>query len=76
MGPLAVLMARYAYDRLTALDHSFLLFEQPNAYMHVASTQIHEVGPLRTPGGGVDAEAIKNAVAALLSTPHILSPFH
>jgi diacylglycerol O-acyltransferase len=59
-------MARYAYDRLTALDHSFLLFERPNAYMHVASTQIHEMGPLRTPEGGVDAEAIKQAVAALL----------
>jgi WS/DGAT/MGAT family acyltransferase len=56
-------MARYAYDRLTALDHSFLLFEKPNAYMHVASTQIFEMGPLRTPDGGVDAEAIKRAVA-------------
>jgi len=59
-------MARYAYDRLTALDHSFLLFERPNAYMHVASTQIFEVGPLRTEDGGVDAEAIRNATAALL----------
>jgi len=59
-------MARYAYDRLTALDHSFLLLERPNAYMHVASTQIFEVGPLRTPEGGVDAQAIKDATAALL----------
>jgi WS/DGAT/MGAT family acyltransferase len=59
-------MARYAYDRLTALDHSFLLFERPNSYMHVASTQVFEVGPLRTPEGGVDAEAIRNATAALL----------
>ncbi|HKJ25873.1 MAG TPA: wax ester/triacylglycerol synthase family O-acyltransferase [Myxococcota bacterium] len=59
-------MARYAYDRLTALDHSFLLFEKPNAYMHVASTQIFEMGPLRTPEGGVDAQAIKDATAALL----------
>ncbi len=59
-------MARYAYDRLTALDHSFLLLEKPNAYMHVASTQIFEVGPLRTPEGGVDAQAIKEATAALL----------
>jgi diacylglycerol O-acyltransferase len=59
-------MARYAYDRLTALDHSFLLFERPNAYMHVASTQVFEIGPLRTPDGGVDAEAIKEATAAVL----------
>ncbi|MBW2313057.1 MAG: wax ester/triacylglycerol synthase family O-acyltransferase [Deltaproteobacteria bacterium] len=59
-------MTRYAYDRLTALDHSFLLLEKPNAYMHVASTQIFEVGPLRTPEGGVDAQAIKDATAASL----------
>jgi len=59
-------MAPYAYDRLSALDHSFLLFERPNAYMHVASTQIFEIGPLRTPEGGVDAQAIKDATAASL----------
>ncbi|HTO53671.1 MAG TPA: wax ester/triacylglycerol synthase family O-acyltransferase [Myxococcota bacterium] len=59
-------MARYAYDRLTALDNSFLLLEKPNAYMHVASTQIHKVGPLRTEGGGVDAARIRKLVAALL----------
>jgi WS/DGAT/MGAT family acyltransferase len=59
-------MARYAYDRLTALDHSFLLFERANAYMHVASTILFDVGPLRTPEGGVDAEAIRDATAALL----------
>ncbi len=59
-------MARYAYDRLTALDHSFLLFEKPNSYMHVASTQIFETGPLRTREGGVDADAIKRATAASL----------
>jgi len=59
-------MAPGSYDRLSALDHSFLLFERPNAYMHVASTQIFEVGPLRTPEGGVDAQAIKDATAASL----------
>jgi WS/DGAT/MGAT family acyltransferase len=59
-------MAPYAYDRLTALDHSFLLFEKPNAYMHVASTQVFELGPLRTPEGGVDAEAIRTAIVAQL----------
>ncbi len=59
-------MARYAYDRLTALDNSFLLFERPNAYMHVASTQVFEIGPLRTADGGVDAEAIRKAIGAQL----------
>jgi WS/DGAT/MGAT family acyltransferase len=59
-------LARYAYDRLTALDNSFLILEKPTAYMHVASTQIFEVGPLRTLDGGIDAEAIKKMIAASL----------
>jgi WS/DGAT/MGAT family acyltransferase len=59
-------VARYAYDRLTALDNSFLILENQNSYMHVASTQIFEVGPLRTESGGVDAERIKQATAASL----------
>jgi WS/DGAT/MGAT family acyltransferase len=59
-------MARYAFDRLTALDNSFLVLEQPNAYMHVASTQIFESGPLRTPEGGIDADRIKRAIAGSL----------
>jgi WS/DGAT/MGAT family acyltransferase len=59
-------VARYAYDRLTALDNSFLVLEKPNAYMHVASTQIYDAGPLRTSDGGIDFEAIKAAHAAVL----------
>ena len=59
-------MARYAYDRLTALDNSFLILEKPNSYMHVASTQIHKTGPLRTEGGGVDAARIRKLMTALL----------
>jgi WS/DGAT/MGAT family acyltransferase len=59
-------MARYAYDRLTALDNSFLLLEKDNAYMHVAATQVFRTGPLRTEGGGVDAAKIRKLVAALL----------
>ena len=59
-------MPRYAYDRMTALDHSFLVLEKPNAYMHVASTQVFETGPLRTPDGGVDGGRIQRAIAASL----------
>jgi WS/DGAT/MGAT family acyltransferase len=59
-------MPRYAYDRLTALDNSFLVLEKPNAYMHVASTQIFEAGPLRKPDGGVDADAIRELIGAQL----------
>ena len=59
-------MAKYAYERLTALDNSFLVLEQPNAYMHVASTAIFEAAPLRREDGGIDADSIKRAIAASL----------
>jgi WS/DGAT/MGAT family acyltransferase len=59
-------MPRYAYERLTALDNSFLLLEKPNSYMHVASTLIFEAGPLRRPEGGIDVDAIREATAAAL----------
>jgi WS/DGAT/MGAT family acyltransferase len=59
-------MARFSYDRLTALDSSFLVLEKPNAYMHVASTQIHEAGPLATAAGGINADAIRELTAASL----------
>ncbi len=59
-------MARYAYERLSALDNSFLVLEKPNSYMHVASTQIFEGGPLRTEDGGIDATALRKMVASVL----------
>ena len=54
------------YDRLTALDSSFLLLEKPNAYTHVAATQIFDAGPLRLEDGGIDFDAIKKAHASIL----------
>ena len=54
------------YDRLTALDNSFLLLEKSNAYTHVASTQIFEAGPLRLEDGGIDFDAIKKLHASVL----------
>ena len=59
-------MARYSYDRLTALDNSFLVLETPNAYMHVGSTIICDAGPFKTKDGGIDADAIKQKIEALL----------
>lgn len=59
-------MPRYAYERLSALDNSFLLLEGPDAYMHVASTMVFDLGPLRREDGGVDAEAVKALVASAL----------
>ncbi len=59
-------MARYAYERLSGQDNSFLILEQSNVHMHVASTQIYEAGPLRTPEGGIDIEAFKSAIHSVL----------
>lgn len=59
-------MARYAYDRLSALDNSFLLFEDGVSHMHVASTAIFEASPLLTPEGGIDIERIRDFVSSRL----------
>ena len=59
-------MPRYAYDRLSALDNSFLVLEKPNAYMHVASTMLFEAGPLKRPDGGIDADKIRAMIGASL----------
>ena len=44
-------MARYAYDRLSAQDASFLAAEGGCTPMHVSAIQIFEAGPLREDGG-------------------------
>jgi WS/DGAT/MGAT family acyltransferase len=59
-------MRKYNYDRLSAQDNTFLLFEKPGLYMHVSATQIFELGPLRTELGGVDFERIKAFIASVL----------
>ena len=59
-------MPRYAYERLTALDNSFLVLERPNAYMHVASTMIFDAGPLKRPDGGIDADLVRAMIGASL----------
>jgi WS/DGAT/MGAT family acyltransferase len=59
-------MARYAYERLSAQDNSFLMMESPRTHMHVASTLIYEAGPLRTAEGGIDFERIKRATEGYL----------
>jgi WS/DGAT/MGAT family acyltransferase len=59
-------MPRYSYERLSAQDNTFLLFETRNVHMHVASTLVFESGPLRTREGGVDIERIKRGFEAVL----------
>ena len=56
----------YTYDRLSAQDHSFLVFEEPGLYMHVSGTQIFELGPLEARGGGVDYERVRDFIESVL----------
>jgi WS/DGAT/MGAT family acyltransferase len=59
-------MPHYKYDRLSAQDATFLLFESPRVYMHISATMIFELGSLETEDGGVDINSIKRATEAVL----------
>lgn len=59
------------YERLSAQDSSFVMFEQRATHMHVAALGIFESGPLRSDAGGVDAARIARYVESRLSAlPH------
>jgi WS/DGAT/MGAT family acyltransferase len=58
------------FERLSALDRSFLAWETPTAHMHVACTMVFDSGPLRTLDGGIDFGTVRKAVrSALLDIP-------
>jgi WS/DGAT/MGAT family acyltransferase len=59
-------MAGPAYERLSAQDSSFLLFERRATPMHVAAIAIFEAGPLATADGGLDAGRIGKYVESRL----------
>jgi len=55
------------YERLSALDNSFLVQEGRFSYMHIAATAIFSPGSLLACGaGGVDIERVRSYVAARL----------
>jgi WS/DGAT/MGAT family acyltransferase len=54
------------YERLSKLDETFLSFETPTTYMHVALTAIFEPGSLVTRTGSVDVTRIRRHIAARL----------
>jgi WS/DGAT/MGAT family acyltransferase len=58
-------MSRYAYTRLSAQDNDFLRWESRRLPMHGVGVQIFSAGPLAR-GGGVNFEAVREAVAASL----------
>jgi diacylglycerol O-acyltransferase len=59
-------MTHYRYERLSAQDAGFLVFESPTVPFHVAATLLFEAGPLTTEDGGIDIEAIKKAMQGVL----------
>jgi len=54
------------YDRLTQMDNSFLVFEEQQNGMHVASTSIHAAAPLRRDDGSLDIDRIREYVVSRL----------
>jgi diacylglycerol O-acyltransferase / wax synthase len=55
-----------AYQRLSQLDRSFLIYERPSAPMHVGVTAIFDARPLRNDAGGVDFDRVEEYVASRL----------
>ena len=59
-------MAYAHYERLSAMDLSFLAMEDGKAHMHIGSVSIFEAGPLRKPDGGLDFERVLAFIDAQL----------
>lgn len=57
-------MAYSHYDRLTALDASFLALESPGVHMHVGSVGILDPGPLAREDGSLDFDQILRVTEA------------
>lgn len=54
------------YDRMSALDASFLGLEDGNCHMHVGAVMLFDAAPLRTADGSIDIERIRLAMQARL----------
>ena len=60
-------MTEPAYERLTALDNAFLVYEDASgSALHVASTWIYDAAPLRREDGSLDIERIEEYVLSRL----------
>jgi diacylglycerol O-acyltransferase len=54
------------YERLSALDASFLGIEDESCHMHVGAVLMFDAGPLRTAEGGIVIDTIRRAIHARL----------
>lgn len=52
------------FERLSALDASFLALEDAATHMHIGAVGIFDAAPLATPDGGIDIERIRDEFAA------------
>lgn len=59
-------MPRYAYERLSAQDYSFLLAESEAVPMHVSAIGILESRALARPEGGIDIARFRAAIEGIL----------
>src|SRR5215475_11069616 len=57
-------MAYTHFERLSALDDSFLEIEDGNSHMHIGAVAVFEGGPLVTPDGGVDIDRVRTLMEA------------
>lgn len=55
------------YDRLSALDRSFLIYESATGPMHVGGTATFDAAPLRGEHGGLDIDRIRSFIDSQLS---------
>jgi len=54
------------YERLTALDASFIGLEDTRCHMHVGGVFIFDAKPVRTEAGGIDIEHIRRSIESKL----------
>src|SRR5262245_6990380 len=57
-------MAYSHFERLSALDDSFLEIEDGNSHMHIGAVAVFDGGPLATPEGGVDIDRVRTLMEA------------
>jgi len=59
-------MPKQNFDRLTAMDASFLVFESETCPLHVSATLVYEAGAMKRKDGGIDVDRYRNATNAIL----------
>jgi len=59
-------MSEFYYERLSAMDTSFLILEKPWSPLHVSATLIYEGGPMIKENGGIDIAAYRDATESVL----------